>query len=443
MMKVSFNLNRTMAAARFKVAVAMVLLTMAAGTAARVAAADADPTATHYSAADCLGSAKPYPVPEKIAEVPDSLTAFFINHVGRHGARFLSSPNAPVSLARSLEHADSAGVLTPLGRKLLELVKGVVDMSHNRWGALDSLGMAEQRGIASRMFRTYPKLFDDGKVEAISSYSPRCVMSMYEFTHQLARLNNSVEIYTSSGRQNSPLMRPFDTSADFVEWFKSKPWQAPYDMFFETTAPAAPGRRLVGGEGKSGALTHAEAAKLAYDAYAVLRGLPAMGLDVNLAEYFNSDELNALWACENLGHYLKRTATTLSSEPADIASALLQDMISTADQAVAGKTDVAVQLRFGHAETLMPLLSLMRLKGCYYLTNYFDTVALHWRDFDVVPMAANLQMVLLKNGKGKVYVRFELNEIPVPLIPDSERVIIPWDEARAYLVRCLPLYLQI
>ena len=32
-------------------------------------------------------------------------------------------------------------------------------------------------------------------------------MSMYEFTHQLDRLNNSVEIYTSSGRQNSPLMR--------------------------------------------------------------------------------------------------------------------------------------------------------------------------------------------------------------------------------------------
>ena len=226
----------------------------------------ADPTETGYSTADCLGSAKPYPVPSQMEEVPDSLTPIFTNHVGRHGARFLSSPNTSVELAKKLEKADSAGTLTPLGKELLKTVSHIIEISHNRWGALDSLGMAEQRGIASRMFRTYPQLFINGKVEAISSYSPRCVMSMYEFTHQLDRLNNSVEIYTSSGRQNSPLMRPFDTSNDFVEWFKTQPWKEAYDMFFETTAPAAPGRRLVGGEEPGKSLSHHDAAKLAWDA---------------------------------------------------------------------------------------------------------------------------------------------------------------------------------
>ena len=93
---------------------------------------------------------------------------------------------------------------------------------------------------------------------------------------------------------------------------------------------------------------------------------------------------------------------------------------------------------------LMPLLSLMRMPGCYYLTNYFDTVALHWRDFDVVPMAANLQIVLFKSAKGRMYVRFDLNEIPVPINPNTpETTIIPWDEARTYLTRCLPLHMQI
>ena len=129
----------------------------------------ADPMATHYSVDDCLGSALPYPAPDEPATYPDSLTPVFINHVGRHGARYLSSPKTSVDLMRVLQSADSPGVLTPLGRSLMETVSGVIEISHNRWGALDSLGMAEQRGIASRMFRAYPRLFADGTVSAISS----------------------------------------------------------------------------------------------------------------------------------------------------------------------------------------------------------------------------------------------------------------------------------
>ena len=400
----------------------------------------ADPTATGYPVEDCLGSAKPYPAPDEPAEYPDSLTPVFLNHVGRHGARFLSSPKTSVDLARRLQSADSAGVLSPLGKELLGLVTHVIEVSHNRWGALDSLGMAEQRGIASRMFRAYPVLFREGKVYALSSYAPRCVMSMYEFTHQLDRLNNNVEIYTSAGRQNSPLMRPFDVVKDYVEWAASKQWEAPYDMFFETTAPASPARRLLN---DAKVLGNHDAQEFSWNEYKVLAGLPAMGIPVDYGKYFTKEEMNALWACENLGHYLRRTATTLSAEPALIASDLLLNLINSTDAAIDGRGTSDVELRFGHAETLMPLLSLMRLTGCYYMTNYFDTVALHWRDFDVVPMAANLQMVLFKSDAGRYYVRFDLNEHPVPLLPGSDRIYLPWAQAREYLMHCLPLHLQI
>lgn len=101
-----------------------------------------------------------------------------------------------------------------------------------------------------------------------------------------------------------------------------------------------------------------------------------------------------------------------------------------------------VLLRFGHAETLMPLLSLMRLPGAYYMTNYFDTVALHWHNFYVVPMAANLQMVLFKARSGRYYVRLTLNEVPVSLDPDTTPGFIPWEQARDRLLRCIPLYLR-
>lgn len=401
----------------------------------------ADPTDTSYSFQQCEGSAMPYPVPAESVTLPDSLTAVFINHVGRHGARFPSSPKNVTTLIRELAKADSAKALTPAGEELLTLAKFVSETSRNRWGALDSLGMAEQRGIASRMFRNYGMLFNDTRINAISSYSPRCVMSMYEFTHQLDRLNNHIEITTSSGRQNSPLMRPFDLDSDFIEWAKSGDWKAAYKMQFETMMPTAPARKLFKSE-YAKEMTNDDARKVSYHAFKLLQGLSAMGLPSKMERYFTREEANQAWSCTNLSHYLERTASTLSTLPAEIAAPLLTDLLTTAEAAVEGKQQYAVMLRFGHAETLMPLLSLMHLDGCYYLTNYFDTVALHWKDFHVVPMASNLQMILVKSKSGKMYVRLDLNERPIPLLPGSDIIYTPWEQAREYLLRCIPLHLR-
>ena len=43
------------------------------------------------------------------------------------------------------------------------------------WGELDSLGRAEQQAIATRMFHSVPQLVRNHKIDAISSYVPRCV----------------------------------------------------------------------------------------------------------------------------------------------------------------------------------------------------------------------------------------------------------------------------
>ena len=141
--------------------------------------------------------------------------------------------------------------------------------------------------------------------------------------------------------------------------------------------------------------------------------------------------------------YLQRTATTLSSIPADIMSDLVLNLIQTTDNFIDGSNPYAVNLRFGHAETIMPLASLLRFPGCYYLTNYFDTVAMHWRDFYVVPMASNIQFILFKAKKsGRYYVRVDFNEVPVTLIPNNESIYLPWGVARDYMMNCVPLYAQ-
>lgn len=399
----------------------------------------ADPMATAYDYDQCNGSLMPYPVPENRIELPDSLTPVFINHVGRHGARFPSSPNSAYNMAVALGRADSLGTITPLGRKLRGLIDYVMETSHNRWGALDSLGMAEQRGIASRMFLNFPVLFNDGVINAISSYAPRCIMSMYEFTHQLDRLNNHVEIVTSAGRQNSPLMRPFDLDQEYIEWRKSGDWHSVYDSYLKETAPIAPLARVLG----TAYPLEDDADRLVLDEYKILAGMAAMGHHVDISPYFTIEEYNAIWSCFNLGQYLQRTSSTLSTLPSEITSKLILDLITTADEAVQGRSVATVCLRFGHAETLMPLLSQLHLPGCYYMTNYFDTVAQHWQDFHVVPMASNLQLVITRSTKGRYYMLTLLNEQPVTLIPGDDRTILPYNEARDYMLHCLPLHLQI
>lgn len=412
-----------------------ILLTVQTGLAA-------DPTATNYSARQCEGSLTPYPVSIKTVDIPDSLTIVYINHVGRHGSRFPASGASCFKLREALLRADSISTITPLGRRLLAITNEVIAQSNGRWGALDSLGMAEQRAIATRMFENYPQLFREGcLVNARSSYSPRAMMSMFSFVHQIDRMNNRVEFTTSTGRVNSKLLRPFDIDNDYLEFRKNNVWEPPYQEYFENNCPLTAISRALGRDYPYGDSDNAR--DLAITEYYVLAGLSAMSMPCDMNEFFTPAEYNALWSCFNLRQYLQRTASTVSSVPADIAADLVLDLIQTTDNAIEGSNPASADLRFGHAETLMPLLSLLRLPGCYYVTNYFDTVGLHWRDFEVVPMAANLQIALFKAKKsGRYYVRFDVNEKPVKLPGASTSLYVPWGEARAYMMRCVPLYAQ-
>lgn len=401
----------------------------------------ADPTATRYSVADCQGSLRPYPVPQQAAATPDTLKPVYVSHVGRHGARFPSSAKNSLTMRGALHRADSLGTITSLGRELLRITDLVIAASNGRWGALDSLGMAEQRGIASRMVMNYPEVFSgSGKVNAISSYSPRAMMSMYSFTHQMDRLNNKLEFTTTTGRRNSLLMRPFDVDPDYIDFRKSDIWKPAYDEHLAKVCPVTAIHRVLG-EGYPFADVNEEH-DLALTEYYVIAGLSAMGISYDALKMFTIEEYNALWSCFNMRQYLQRTATTVSTVPADIAGALVLDILTGIDNFIEGVNPSVADLRFGHAETVMPLTSLLRMPGCYYLTNYFDTVALHWRDFYVVPMAANVQFILFKSDRGNYYLRTELNEQPVTLIPNDKRIYLPWGEAREYMMRCVPMHMQ-
>ncbi len=389
----------------------------------------------NYTMAEYAGSAMPYPVPSVRVAYPDSLVPVMVSHVGRHGARYPSSSARAVKLKSALLRADSLGSITPAGRKLLAIVDDVTAMCDGRWGMLDSLGIAEQEGIAGRMYHGFPELFVGGRVTAMASYVPRCVMSMDAFTHKLAIEHRRMNIYTESGPVTSRLLRPFEVDSSYICYREREPYHDIYESFFESEAPAAPAVRVLGE--KYGA-DEKRLKDFALTEYGFLSSLGAMSYNVDIDEFMTEEEYGRLWSCNNLSQYLTRTASTVSKLPADIAAPLLADIINGIDSVVDGHNDAYVQLRFGHAETMMPLLSLMRLPGCFYMTEDFALVARHWCNFHVVPMASNLQLILFRSAGGCLYLRADLNEVPVVLLPDTDEVYVPWEKARKYLVDCLP-----
>lgn len=392
-------------------------------------------TAQSFTPDECRGSRMPYPAPDSIVAAPDSLMPVMIYHVGRHGARYPTSAERFLSVEANLQ--SRADALTSDGNALLDITTRAIETIGDRWGALDSLGVAEQRGIAGRLCNAFPQLVVGQNVTAISSYVERCVRSMEAFTGEIKRMQAGTGSVTeSSGKEYSPLMRPFAIDSTYITWAKEKPYAHDLNEFTVQTSPApAVIRRMFKPEAAQ-TFSQADATELCASVYYVVTSLAAMSspdADAAMA-LLTPDEQNALWAIDNLRQYYSRTQTVISTLPADIASLLLHNMIESIDDFIAGTDRTALQLHFGHAETLMPLLSLMRLPGCYYLTHYQDTVWKHWQTFHIVPMASNLQVILLRSHSGRYYLRIDLNERPVQV---NGSIYQPWSSYRSYLMQLL------
>lgn len=393
-------------------------------------------TASAFNYNQGRSTLSPYPTDRKIRVLPDTLHPVFVNAVLRHGSRYPASKNATMMVKRALDRADSLGTITELGKKLKRDVEATVDAANGRWGQLDELGELEHRSIALRLYRMCPALLDSAHIVAYSSSSPRSIMSMYAFTHELTMLGKNVDLTTMSGPRFSPLMRFSESDEEYLAYRQSSAYRDEYAKMLNRNLTLEPLRRVLG-DGYP--LDKANDSELAMSEYYVMAGMDAMGIDVDPSGYFTLAEYEKFWETFNFREYLLYSATTLSTRPAEMAGKLLMDIIQTTDSVVSGKLKIQAKLRFGHAETLMPLLSLMQVKGSYYMTNYFDTVAANWQGFKNTPMACNLQMTLLRADSGKLYVRLDLNERPVRLLDGQQTDYAPWADVRSYLLDLVPI----
>ena len=96
---------------------------------------------------------------------------------------------------RTLERADSVGVLTEKGRATMVKLRRMYEESYKRWGELTPLGAEQHRQIARRMYERFPSVFADSVwVDAKSTVVIRCILSMENELLELLRHNPRLKI---------------------------------------------------------------------------------------------------------------------------------------------------------------------------------------------------------------------------------------------------------
>ena len=136
---------------------------------------------------------------------PKGYHAFYISHYGRHGSRSDWGGNYTYKVVRDiLAQAKAEGVaLTSAGDSLLRESAYILEKYDGMDGRLTPRGVREHRMLADRMYHRFPEVFQKGskKLRAVSSTTPRCIVSMNGFTAQLLALQPDLDMDLDTGEK--------------------------------------------------------------------------------------------------------------------------------------------------------------------------------------------------------------------------------------------------
>ena len=381
------------------------------------------------------GTAMPYPiVKDSFVFFQDSMVPFYVNHLGRHGARFPTSGKALNRVKEILELAQRENRLTSGGVTLLSTIQNLSETFDGQWGKLSVVGEEEQRGIARRMIERYPQLFSDSvKVQAIATYVPRCIHSMDAFLACMVEFNSSLHIQRNEGKQYNDILRFFDLNQSYVDYKENGDWRPIYETFVRRKISSASVMENFFLE--SGQETDKEAEEFVMALFSIAAILPDTGTPINLDGLFTIGEWDNYWQTQNLRQYMSTSSSPIGRMlPVAIAWPLLSEFIHSADEVIKGKSDTRANFRFAHAETVIPFVALMGIEGTDVKVVVPDSVSKYWKDYEIAPMAANVQWIFYHDKAREIWVSFLLNEKEMTLPVSTSRFpYYRWETVCMYL----------
>lgn len=324
-----------------------------------------------------------YPVTEtSLAEVTEGYEPFYISHYGRHGSRWLTNDNRYIWVN---QHFEDQKNLTKLGKDVRKRLAKIWKNAKGNGGLLTALGGRQHRGIAKRMYQNFPQLFTaEAQLTAHSSIVPRCKTSMENFVAELKAQNPSIRLEPVTREEDMAWIAYTSPEERALEGRTNVPLKISPDRFVKA---------LFKDPSKVD-----DPAKLLMELHTIASDMQNVELDVSLYDLFTPEEMQAVYAKNNESMTIVH-GDVIENEgiPARCAISLWQRIEADAEAAIA-RDGVGADLRFGHDSNLFRLMTLIGLD-------------IQGKPMDeLLPMAANLQMIFYRNAQGEVLVQLLHNE---------------------------------
>ena len=386
-----------------------------------------------YSASNQMA----YPTPtQALTPAPEGYKPFYISHYGRHGSRYLINPKDYSYPHEVLKSADSAGVLTPLGKDVLKRYEIIIQEADNRYGELTPLGAEQHRQIARRMYERFPEVFEGNVwVDAKSTVVIRCILSMTNELTELTRLNPKLRIRHDASMHDMFYMNFNDKELLKKKWNKES--NDVYEKYFKEMVNYDYAFCQLFTD-TSFVWRKADARKFYEKLFHTANNLQNLEArkKVTLYDLFTDEDIYNNWRVANLWWYLGYGFSQLNGgKQPYVQRNLLRKIIEEADSCIVLQNPGAT-LRFGHETMVMPLTVLMGLNGYDLVTDdYAHLDQKGWVNYRIFPMGANIQLVFYRRNTGNkdVLVKVLLNENEATLpIKSNTAPYYKWSEVRQY-----------
>ena len=371
---------------------------------------------------------------------PKGYHAFYISHYGRHGSRSDWAGNYTYKLVRDvLAQAKADGVaLTPAGDSLLRESAYIFEKYDGMDGRLTPRGVREHRMLADRMYHRFPEVFKKGskQIRAVSSTTPRCIVSMNGFTAQLLALQPDLDLDLDTGEKFYEYIAKSENGTIRARTQKalaerpSKPMDAApvYKTLFQNPEE---GKKYVKNE-----------SAFLYGIYAVAKVAEAFDIDDNLFRYLPFDAVYSFHEQQFLSAYLNQANSELNGDlRIPLNKPLVDTIVVQADRVISGASNRSADLIFGHDWPFLGLCGFLGLEGVGDRLETEDAAA-QWMASWNCPFAANLQIIFYRSKKEEdpVLVKFLVNEreTAIPALEPVQGPYYKWEDAKAYWATRVP-----
>jgi hypothetical protein len=367
-----------------------------------------------------------------LTPTPKGYKPFYISHYGRHGSRYAWTSRAYTEIGDVLTEAKEAGNLTAFGESFLERYLNFCDVAIANTGDLVQLGEEQHSRIAEEMARNFPKVFAGARrVDALSSVSGRCIVSMASFTTSLQKQYPKLDIHVKSNHLGMCIVAPPEAPKGYVRQFEASD---PDSLTREKLGQFI--RRKVDVDGIMGhifkdpsAVKHTGGTTdLMYWLYMFMGNYPNYSDPALFADVLTDEQYAQLWETYNYSSYLTDITERYQMIP------LLGDILSKADIAIVNH-DTAADLRFGHDYVLEAFIALLNLDGFGTITQKADD-AKYWFQSYRICKATNLQFVFYESRRGDRGILFKIlwngKEATIPALQPVTGPYYRWDDFRAY-----------